>query len=199
MSAQLESDETTLASAGVSLAELASATADYVRHQSLYRIKVVANALTEQERQFLQRAGASGVGDDFDPTAYTETLKTSALDYAKMIAMSWTQAKVAGFLGVSSSRIRQRTDAKTLYALNTPKGRVYPSWQFADKGTVPGLEDVLPLINDDAHPIGVQSFLLTPQCDLEDEVNGQLVQFNPLNWLLTGHSVEAVKKLAAHI
>lgn len=200
MSTTFERDKSDLNRAGVSLDELVSAAADFVRHQPLYRIKVVGNALTTQEEKFLKRAGASGVGDGFNQEAYRDTLKDSALEYGKMIASSWGQSRVAKFLGVSTSRIRQRSDAKTLYSLNTPKGRVYPSWQFTENGkTVPGIDEIFPLLRDDAHPIGIQRFFLIPQCDLEDEVCGKIAQFSPVNWLVSGHSVADVKRLAEHI
>ncbi len=200
MSSVLERDETVLKNAGMTLKELASATADFVRHQPLYRIRVIGNALTTGEEAFLKRAGAKGLGEDTCMEEYKMVLKKSALEYGKMVASSLTSAQAAEHLGVSTSRIRQRTDAKTLYSVNTPKGRVYPSWQFSEKGgTVPGLEEVFPLLRDDAHPIGIQRFFLTPQNDLEDTIQDKLILFNPINWLATGHSVTNVKKLAEFI
>ena len=200
MSVVLERDEVVLQKAGVTIGDLTAAAADYVRHQPLYRVKIVTSALTQSEQDFLRRAGASGVGEDYNSRSYQDTLNKSAVEYANMVGSSWTQARVAEFLGVSTGRIRQKTDNKTLYSIKTQKGRVYPKWQFAEEGgTVPGIEEVLPLINEDAHPIGIQGFFLTPQCDLEDEVNGEVVEFSPISWLLTGHSVEDVKKLAEYI
>ena len=212
MSAVLERDEHDLNEVGLSVAEVVSAAADFIRRHPSYRALSFANALSASEEGFLKRAGALGVGEEADLDEFKATIKESALEFAQMVASSWSSGQVAEHLDVSKSRVRQRTDAKTLYSINTPRGRVYPSWQFTELDnpnsksknkkigiTIPGLEEVLPLLRDDAHPIGVQRFFLNPQCDLEDELCGKLVQFNPIDWLETGHSVADVKRIVEFI
>lgn len=201
MQSTFEYDLDTLKQVGVqNIEELASVAADYVRQQPIYRTKVVNNALTPQEEGFLRRAGASGVGKDYDQSVINDKLKEAALEYGNLVATAYSQSNVAKNLGVSTSRIRQRTDNLSLYAINTPKGRVYPVWQFTEDGQmVPGLEDILPGLRDDAHPIGVKRFFMGPQVDLEADIDGQSIALSPVDWLKTGHSVKDVKFLLTNI
>ncbi len=201
MPASLEQDLDTLKQVGVpNIEALASAAADYVRHQPLFRVKMAKNALTPQEQGFLRRAGASGVGEDYELEIINQKLREAAVEYGNLIASAYSQSNVAKNLGVSTSRIRQKTDNQTLYVIETPKGRVYPAWQFSEDGSsLPGLEAILPSLQDDAHPIGVQRFFTSPQTDLEADIDGQTIIFSPVEWLKTGHSVKEVKFLVENL
>ncbi|MEE9396257.1 MAG: hypothetical protein V3V31_04515 [Methylococcales bacterium] len=198
MQFNLDQDLHTLKQVGVeNWEELVSAAAYFVRHQPLYRVKVSPHALTSQEEAFLRRAGASGVGDDYDANAIEEKLREAAVEYGQMVASAYSQKGAAECIGVTPSRVRQRIDQRTLYAIDTPHGRVCPKWQFTEEGaTLPGIDAVLPLISVNAHPVAVQRFFLTPQVDLEDDVDSEVVQFSPVRWLETGHSPKEVMLLA---
>jgi hypothetical protein len=118
-------------------------------------------------------------------------------EYAQMVATSHSQRDAAKRLGVSTSRIRQRLDSGSLYAVDGPAGRVCPQFQFVDDGTLSGLETVLGVMNKDAHPVVVQRFFLTVSPDLESDTLG--CALSPRDWLLTGHSPEPVKLLALEL
>jgi hypothetical protein len=54
-----------------------------------------------------------------------------------------TVAQVAARLGISKQAVDKRRRTGKLLALQTPRGFLYPAWQFGDDGVLPGLERVL--------------------------------------------------------
>lgn len=187
-------DLLTLEQAGIELEALASAAASYIRsHPATIPI---TNAFSEQEEGFLRNGGAVGLGSD-EHTAVTENVAIIAQEFAQMLATSYTQKEVAKLLRVSTSRVRQRIDHGTLYAINGPAGRVCPRFQFADNSTIPRLEDVLSVINSKAHPVAVYRFFVTASPDLESDILNKAL--SPRDWLLTGHSPDPVILLAKEL
>lgn len=192
-----EKDLRTLQEAGINdLETLASAAAAFLREHPIYTVQPMPNALSEQEEAFLRQGGAAGVGG-YNKRSAVENVTIIAGEYAQMVATSYSQQEVAKRLGVSTSRIRQRLDNGSLYAIDGPAGRVCPQFQFADDGTLPGLETALGVMNKEAHPVAVQRFFLTVSPDLESDTLGRAL--SPRNWLLTGHSPEPVKLLAMEL
>lgn len=192
-----ERDLRTLEEAGITnIDSLASAAAAFLRAHPIYPVQPMPNALLEQEEAFLFRGGAAGVGVH-NPRSATENVAVIAGEYAQMVATASSQQDVARRLDVSTSRIRQRLDRGSLYAIDGPSGRVCPQFQFADGGTLPGLEAVLGVMSPTAHPVAVQRFFLTASPDLESEALGQIL--SPRDWLLTGHSPEPVMLLAREL
>jgi hypothetical protein len=62
---------------------------------------------------------------------------------------------------------------------------------------LPGLEEVVPVLPEDLHPVGVDHWFTTPSLDL---VPGELEHgLSPREWLLSGHSPKAVVELAADL
>ncbi|MGR3633212.1 MAG: hypothetical protein ACU0A8_14015 [Limimaricola soesokkakensis] len=104
----------------------------------------------------------------------------------------------AARLGVNDSRLRQRIKARTLYALRQPGGRgwMVPAFQFLGDAELPGLAQVLPVIREDIHPVELESFLTTPQPDLEDADGAAM---RPVDWLAQGRDPGAVRALATGI
>jgi hypothetical protein len=192
-----EYDMYTLRQAGIaSIDALASAAAAFLREHSIAGAEPMLNALSEQEEDFLRQGGAAGV-DVYDPSITARNVTVIAAEYAQMVAAAYTQKEAAECLGVGASRIRQRIDAGTLYAIDGPGGRVCPRWQFSAGGTLPGLERVLEAIGKEAHPLAVQRFFLAASPDLESKLQGQAL--SPRDWLLTGHSPEPVALLAREL
>jgi len=187
----------TLQEAGIKdIDSLAAAAADFLRSHPIYPINPMNNALSEQEESFLEQGGAAGVGRHHCENA-TENVTAVAGEYAQMVSAAYTQREAADILGVSTSRIRQRIDAGTLYAINCSLGRVCPRFQFVDHGTLPGLDAVLTATNHNAHPIAVQRFFLSINSDLESSELG--CALSPRDWLLTGHAPEPVVLLAQEL
>jgi hypothetical protein len=192
-----EQDLRTLREAGINNIEmLASAAAAFLREHPIYTVLPMPNALSEQEDAFLREGGAAGVGG-YNKRSAAENVAIIAGEYAQMVATSHSQRDAAKRLGVSTSRIRQRLDSGSLYAVDGPAGRVCPQFQFVDDGTLSGLETVLGVMNKDAHPVVVQRFFLTVSPDLESDTLG--CALSPRDWLLTGHSPEPVKLLALEL
>jgi hypothetical protein len=189
-----EKDKKILKEAGITdLDELARAAAAFLRTHPLLRIKLPPNGLSAQEVAFLNAGGAVGAGS-FNQKKFNDNIATIAAEYAQMVATSLTLREAAELLSVSPSRVRQRIDDGSLYAIEGPSGRVCPKFQFSDKGTLPGLEQVLSAIDKQAHPVAVQRFFLTPSQDLEPKNLNQ--SLTPREWLISGYPSEAVVVLA---
>lgn len=97
-------------------------------------------------------------------------------------------AQVAGLLGVSESRIRQRAAARTLYAVKSGSTLRFPGFQFAGGAELPNWEQVAPHFPSDAHPVAIERFMGAPHPDLD--VDGAPV--SPSDWLLTGGPASTV-------
>lgn len=192
-----EKDLRTLEAAGITRVEtLVSAAAAFLRAHPIYPLQPMVNALSEREEAYLRQGGAVGVGA-YNARGAGENVATIAGEYAQMVATAYGQQSAARHLGVSTSRIRQRLDSGSLYAIDGPSGRICPAFQFAEDGTLPGLEAVLRAISTDAHPVTVQRFFLTVSPDLVSDTLGRAL--SPRDWLLTGHSPEPVMLLAREL
>jgi len=157
MDAKLENDLKTLEEIGIfSIEDMASAAADYIRKQKLTRTIYAQSALPDNEIDFLRRAGASGFGnrnaDDFK-----DTIKESAIEYAKFIATSFHQNEVAEFLNISLDEVKKKSDGKLMYSFKTEKEiSIYPKWQFTkNHSTIPGLKNLLSELSNDVHPFSL--------------------------------------------
>lgn len=189
-------DRKTLAGAGINdMDALAVAAAAFVREHQLTHPLVATNALSTDEELLLRAAGAVIPTDE--NAAGPSNRQAMAAQYAQLIASAYSQAEVARLLDVTTSRVRQRTDNGSLYAIVADQGRVYPRWQFNTGQTLPGLAMVLRAINEQAHPLAVERFMLTPHPDLSAASLGEALC--PRDWLLTGHDVHAVVLMAAEL
>src|SRR6478736_1431605 len=99
--------------------------------------------------------------------------------------------------GVSDSRVRQRRADRTLWAIEDAGGWLFPALQFENtdgrRRQIRHLDQVLPAIPTDMHPLAVARLLTTAQPDLV--VDGQPV--SPLQWLRDGGDVRAVRTILA--
>lgn len=189
-------DDETLREAGVKEADILTAAAAFLREHPIRLVPNASNALTASEVAFLKEGGASGV-DGNDAQVQADNLVVITSEYAQMAASSLTQKETAELLGVSTSRIRQRLDANSLYSIDNGNGRVCPRFQFAEHQTLPGLDVLLKCISRDVHPVAVQRFFLTNNPDLiSSEVSSPM---SPRDWMLSGHSIDPVCGLAAEL
>ncbi len=192
-----EQDLLTLREAGITDPnQLLAAAAAFLRANPIYRVLPIPNALSAGEEAFLRAGGARGVGQ-VNPEAVAVNVAVIAGEYAEMDATAYTQQEVAKRLGVSTSRVRQRLDNRSLYGIDRAGGRVCPRFQFSDGRTLPGLETVLAALSEQAHPVAVQRFFLTVHPDLESEGLGAAL--SPRDWLMTGHDPAAVATLAREL
>ena len=192
------SDRLVLERAGIDdIGTLVAVAADFVRRCPVREPSRPAAPLSAAERDFLRSAGARGLDADDDAVTAAErsNLLTLAAEYAQLVASADSASRVAERLGVKASRVRQRVGDRSLHAIETLDGRVFPRFQFAGSSTLPGLDRVLRAFDPDAHPVAVARFFLTPTSDLEsDLVDGDV---SPREWLLAGLPAEPIAELAA--
>lgn len=193
-----ERDRQTLAAVGIdNIEQLATAAAAFLRHYPIHAAPALANALSADEEAFLRQGGAVGVGER-QPAQSAKAVAELAAEYAQMLASAYTQQQTAELLGVTTSRVRQRMDEHSLYAITgIVGGRVCPRFQFTDHAILPGLDKVLAALSIEAHPIAVQRFFLGVSNDLYSDTLGHTL--SPRDWLVTGHSVESLLVLAREL
>ncbi|MSP59411.1 MAG: hypothetical protein EXR72_03540 [Myxococcales bacterium] len=150
--------------------------------------------LTTVETRALERGGWS-----LDPVAAErDPLARTAVAYAGLLADCLTVVEAAKLLGVEASRIRQRVGGTrpTLYALKLEGEWRIPRFQFAGRGALPGLEQVVPRLDRALHPVAVRSWLETPSPDLATDEGHRL---SPKQWLCAGYPATTVAELAASL
>jgi hypothetical protein len=157
-----------------------------------------AAELSEDELALL---AAGGMRFDRLPAGGEHPLVRTAAQYAALVGTSLSVAQAAAHLGVAESRVRQRLGERTLYGIKLPGGWRLPRFQFAAhgtaRGTVPGIERVLPHLAPDLHPLEVVGWLTTPNPDLVvDDADEDGRPVSPLAWLSAGLSPDAVVALA---
>ncbi|MFV2057856.1 MAG: hypothetical protein ACC707_15425 [Thiohalomonadales bacterium] len=124
-------DLRTLQEAGIKdIESLAAAAADFLRSHPINSPHPMPNALSEQEESFLELGGAVGIGS-YNRECAAENVTAVAGEFAQMVSTAYTQSEAAKILGVSTSRIRQRIDTGTLYAIHCSLGRVCPRFSLS--------------------------------------------------------------------
>ncbi|MGF7123314.1 hypothetical protein AB4Z09_20635 [Rhodococcus sp. TAF43] len=118
-------------------------------------------ALSEHDATLLAEAGFVT-----DPAAATAARVDRDIRMQDLVHSSLSVDDAAQRLGVTTTCIRQRLTDGTLWAFTSGQGRLLPPAQFIAVGAVPHLEKVLPLLNDDLHPLTVQALLTQPQPSL---------------------------------
>ena len=130
-----------------------------------------------------------------DDQAYARVTLEAAGHTARLLSTAYSAHEVADLLGVTDSRVRQRRGDRTLWAIEDGGAWVFPALQFEDaggrRGQIRHLDQVLPAIPVDVHPLAVARLLTTAQPDLV--VDGQ--QVSPLQWLRDGGDVEVVRTI----
>jgi len=190
-------DLQTLQLAGIkNIDALVHAAAQFVRDHSQVR-PIVTSPLSGEEKLLLRESGAHGVDEHSEPFMQAGPVDIVG-QYAQLVTAAFSTEAVAKNLGVVPSRVRQRVTARTLYAIDTSAGRVFPAFQFDVSGAVlPGLGRVLTSIDSSVHPITVERFFLSPSADLESELAGRTL--SPRDWLLLALPVEEVVLLAREL
>src|SRR5436305_774235 len=137
--------------------------------------------LSAGEVEFLQRAGVED--SDFAPSdrGAASALAQTAGDYAVLLAASLRPAEIADRIGVDESRIRQRINQHTLYAVRDGRGWRVPIFQLDASGhaLLPGLEGIVSHLHD-AHVVEVARWFLSPQAAPEGPDDQPM---SPRDWL----------------
>lgn len=140
-----------------------------------------------------QRAVLADVGLDLSDYRDTE-LDPRARVVATQAVLADAALTVQGAakrLGIDTSRVRHRLSQARLAGWKDQGWRL-PSWQFTERGVLPGLEVVLRALPTDQPPLMVAAFMNTPQPDLE--INGSAA--TPREWLLAHGDPAPVAALA---
>jgi hypothetical protein len=169
--------------------------------------EATAPGLSEAEKELLERGGFSVA--PMAPDEESPRLRAT-VDYAKLLEDSFTSDEAAKKLKVNPSRIRQRLAARELYGIKDRRGWRVPKFQFSGSRLVPQIDEVLPRVPGDLHPLAVYRWFTTPNPDLVDpaavnlEVVGKVneevaLPLSPLEWLRRGLPVDQVVELASQL
>lgn len=151
--------------------------------------------VTEQEERLL-RNGKLNVSPL--RTEETHLLYRASAEYARLLHDSYTVEQVAHFLGVNTSRIRQRLigTPRTLYGIKFGRAWRIPKFQFRGRRLVPGIETVLQRIPANLHAVAVYRWFVSPNPDLTSRDEKPI---SPLDWLRIGNTPDTAADLAADL
>jgi hypothetical protein len=128
----------------------------------------------------------------------TGALERSRIELEILLRESLSVDEAASLLHVSTGRLRQRLSARTLYGVKEGRAWRLLRFQFDKKGKlVRGIDQVLPHIRADAHPLAVARWFSTPHQDLVAGEEEERV--TPLQWLSAGLAAGEVAELIQEI
>ncbi|AEF43084.1 hypothetical protein [Hoyosella subflava] len=134
---------------------------------------------------------AAGFGED--PLSVAVARADREARMRSLTSGALTVEAAAQRLGVSASRVRQRTGAGSLWALKVGHKLLLPQIQFTEDGLVPNIDKVLSAMPDGTHPLTVHGLLTEPSADLTIEgAPSSIVQ-----WLAAGGDPEAALDIVA--
>jgi hypothetical protein len=123
-----------------------------------------------------------------------DPLQASITDYMALLETSYSTSQAARYLKVDASRVRQRLRENSLFGIEYDGEKRLPRFQFHRAQVIPGLREVLAALPEGLNPLDVAEWFLSPNPDLE--IEAQEEPLSPREWLLKGHSPEAVIDLA---
>ncbi len=127
----------------------------------------------------------------------SNALARTAAEYAVLCGTSLSAGETAQKLGVDPSRVRQLLAARKIYGLQMRGAWKIPVFQFDGDRLLPGLEEVIPVLPEDLHPVAIYHWFTTPNPDLVP--GGSEQGLSPREWLLSGHSPKVVAELASDL
>jgi hypothetical protein len=150
--------------------------------------------LSAQETAALRRGGFAMIGVTPEgPNALTLT----AADYAVLRETSLSVREAARRLELDPSGIWQLLTERKIYGLQVKGVWKIPLFQLDGDRLLPGLEEVVPRLAGDLHPVAVHSWFTTPNPDLTPE--DLELALSPREWLLAGYPPKAIAELAAEL
>jgi excisionase family DNA binding protein len=109
-------------------------------------------------------------------------LSSTVAAYVAMMDDALSVGEAAKKLRVDQSRIRQLLSNRSLFGVKVRSEWRLPRFQFANRGVLPGIQEVLRAMPGDLHPVEVLKWLSNPDPDLE--IGEQ--SLSPLDWLRSG-------------
>lgn len=136
------------------------------------------------------------LGADRDKPVRSDLVRETARAYGELLAGSLSVNRAARLLGATPGRIRQRLAGprRTLYGVKMSGEWFLPAFQFDARRTVPGIDEVIAVLDPECHPLGVERWFRLPETDLE--ADGQGAPMSPLDWLRSGRPTRPVIELA---
>lgn len=124
-------------------------------------------------------------------------------DLFEMNRTSYALADAASVLGCSLDTLEGMIAQRRIYAYSLDGQRVVPKFQFIQGKLLPGLEQVLTVIDPRMPPLAVQAFFETPQAALRaaTPISSGLddSDLTPKQWLALGFSPAEVAALAHYL
>jgi hypothetical protein len=151
-----------------------------------------ARTLSAGELDALKAVGLTTA--PFSEGSARDPLTRSITDYMALLETSYSTSEAASYLKVDASRVRQRLREHSLFGIDYDGEKRLPRFQFERKQVLPGIREVIAALPADLNPLDVAEWFLSSNPDLE--INAQEMPLSPREWLLKGHAVEAVVKLA---
>lgn len=115
--------------------------------------------------------------------------------YKRLLATSHGLTEVSRMLAISENDVLQRLTDRTLSGVQGHDGWNILGFQFEGNRLLPGLEQVLPLLHEELHPVAVYNWFTNPNPDLT--IQGESV--SPRQWLLSGRSAARVARIAIDV
>ncbi|NLG55556.1 MAG: DNA-binding protein [Rhodococcus sp.] len=135
-------------------------------------------------------------GLEESPIAVAAAVADQQVRMARLLDTALTVDEVAGLLGVSSSRVRQRVGDRSLWSLKRSHRLLFPAIQFTSTSQVPGIDSILTALPSDLHPLSVLGLLTTPQSQLRLAGN----ELSIIDWLTAGGDTSlALDVVAAYL
>lgn len=151
-----------------------------------------ARTLSVGELDALQAVGLSA--ERFEGGHAKDPLTRSIADYMALLETSYSTTQAARYLKVDASRVRQRLREHSLFGIDYDGEKRLPRFQFERGNVMPGLREVLAALPSGLNPLDVAEWFLSPNPDLEIEESES--PLSPRDWLLKGHAIGPVVKLA---
>ncbi len=98
-----------------------------------------------------------------------------------MVVTDLSVAQAARKLGIDESRMRHRLSERSLYGIKVRGTCGLPAFQFSADATMPGIEQVLPRVPADLHPVALLNWFTLPKPDLV--VGEEETPVSPRDWL----------------
>jgi hypothetical protein len=150
--------------------------------------------LPAAETAALQRGGFTMELADSGPAS---TLARTAAEYAVLRETSLTAAETARRLEVDINQVHQLLASRQLYGLQVRGAWRIPAFQFEGEHLLPGLDEVVPALPKDLHPVGIYHWFTESNPDLSSEEGEH--RMSPRDWLLAGYPPRAVAELATDL
>ena len=150
------------------------------------------SSLSEAEEGLLREAGSLNAPM---PALGKRPSARTTVAAVQLLEGALTVQEAAARLNVSAGRVRQRLTERTVLGVESAGVWKLPKFQFDASGHVRGLDQVLPALPEDVHPLVVFRFLTQPSTELliGDE------PVSPIDWLTTGGHTGRVVALAEEL